>query len=41
MKKIIDENNIKAAVFYENLFPDFILIQPTGEHEKKQHRRGI
>ncbi len=34
MKKIIDENNIKAAVFYENLFPDFILIQPTGEHEK-------
>ena len=30
MKKIIDENNIKAAVFYENLFPDFILIQPTG-----------
>ena len=41
MKKTIDENNIKATIFYENSSPDIILIQPTGEHEKKQHRRRI
>ena len=34
MKKTIDENNIKATIFYENSSPDIILIQPTGEHEK-------